>query len=338
MYSLDEVGLIPARISDINSRKDVNPFRDGYLPIFVAPMTCLIKDVGGLEKFTANKFIPILPVWHDNAAQRAINKLVSWTAVTLQEFTEFYTDSDIAREQPFGAIHHVLIDTASGNMSQTLKAVKKAKFLYGKSLKVMIGNIAEPETYCDCTNAGVDYVRIGIGGGNGCTTSVQTGIHTSIPYILEGIKTLKGIHSIKYPNTKYPKIIADGGIDSIGKAIKALALGADYVMMGYMFAQCEDIKVNYECYPRGDNTYQQNFYYGQSSKEGQKDRFGTVKAHPEGTGFWVMANTTLQDFSYDFESALRSAMSQTNAKTLDDFIGKVKYEYMTPKEFNSFNK
>ena len=81
-----------------------------------------------------------------------------------------------------------------------------------------------------------------------------------------------------------------------------------------------------------------NQYYGQSSEQGQLDRFGKVKANPEGTSVLVSVDTTLKEFTNKFEAALRSAMSYCGAKTLNDFIGKVRYEYMSPDEFRAYNK
>ena len=333
MYSLDEVGLFPAKVSHIDSRKDVNPFtKKGALPVFVAPMTCITRELSQLKLFNDNKFIPTLPIRFDNTVDRAFNAFRGWTAVTLREFISTYANSTVKLN--YFHNYFVLIDTASGNMNKILEAVKKAKELHGDSLKVMIGNIANPETYLDCIEAGVDFVRVGIGGGNGCTTSVQTGIHVSLPYILQRIGDIKFYSKDKYK--KYPKIIADGGIDSIGKAVKALALGADYVMMGKMFAQCKEVA---DCGTiRFVGGKIEVLYYGQSSEEGQLDRFGEIKSHPEGTSLWVPVTTTLKELSENFEAALRSAMSQCNAKTLEEFIGKVRYDYMTPAEFNSFNK
>lgn len=352
MYSLDEVGLIPARISNIKHRGDVNPFtkKSGVLPVFVSPMTCIIDETN-ISKFLDNKFIPIVPVsarWSFSERMGMAKKTSGWAAFTLEEFKNYYPVIG-------GLCRGVLIDTANGQMEELFTLVKECKKAWGNFVKIMIGNIANPKTYWDCCFAGVDYVRVGIGGGSGCTTSVQTGIHTSIPYILEGINKVKtyirdyeSSASLEFFNPKIAalkgfrtKVVADGGITSISRAIKALALGADYVMMGKLFAQCEEaaitLKYTYSS-KSSDDIKKEALYYGQSSEQGQLDRFGKIKSYPEGTELWIPVTTNLKDFSHAFESSLRSAMSYCNANTLEEFIGNVDYEIMSKHEFDSYNK
>lgn len=330
MYSLDEIGLIPAATSSIKHRADVNPFYGNKLPIFVAPMTCLL-NLENWETFYNSRVIPIWPIRDANNKERVLpqDDLVGWTAMTIEEFKWVFNACRAKESVPKGYFK-VLIDCANGNMEELFSIVKNAKQEYEDKLVVMIGNIANPETYLECCKAGVDYVRVGIGGGSGCTTSVQTGIHASMPWILEGIKEVKKKIYWYGPLTK---IVADGGITNPSRAIKCLALGADYVMMGKAFAECEEASSHQR--GNGENV---TLYYGQSSEQGQIDRFGKVKANPEGTNLWVPVTTTLKEFTDKFEAALRSAMSYCGAKTLDDFIGKVKYEYMSPDEFRAYNK
>lgn len=337
MYSLDEIGLIPAATSSIKHRADVYPFYCNKLPIFVAPMTCLLK-LNNWETFYNSKVIPIWPIRDANNKERALppEDLVGWIAMTIEEFKWTFNACRADKSVPEGYFK-ILIDCANGNMEELFSIVKDAKKEYGDKLVVMIGNIANPETYLECCVAGVDYVRVGIGGGSGCTTSVQTGIHASMPWIIEGIKKVKEKISWYGASTK---IVADGGITNPSRAIKCLALGADYVMMGKAFAECKEVKVHPRYFYDNDANLgkAENLYYGQSSIEGQTDRFGKVKANPEGTSLWVPVTTTLKEFTDKFEAALRSAMSYCGAKTLNDFIGKVKYEYMSPDEFRAYNK
>ena len=333
MYSLDEIGLIPSVLSNIEHRGDVNPYtKKNKLPIFVSPMTCIV-NANNIETFAMSKVEPILPVLSGGLELR--KQLPSgydwngWTALSMQEFKEQFVESKASKN----IVHHILIDVANGHMKTLFDLVKSAKELYGDNLIVMIGNLANPNTYIECCEAKIDYVRVGIGGGSGCTTSVQTGIHTSMPYILEGIRAVKG----NLNNSFRTKVIADGGVTNISRAIKCLALGADYVMMGRCFAQCEEACGELRP-PYPDMLVKERRYYGQSSEKGQIDRFGKVKSNPEGTDYWIPVTTNLADFTNHFEAALRSAMSYCNAHTLDEFIGKVEYRVMSQMEFNAFNK
>lgn len=338
LYSLDEVGLIPAVKSEIRHRGEVTPFVQSpfggiKLPVFVAPMTCIL-NANNICEFSRSKFEPILPVIDADVELRTQlpngSNWLGWTAMTLAEFKSTFNACKADENRK----HYILIDVANGHMAELFQVVKDAKQEYGDNLIVMIGNIANPNTYIECCKAGADYVRVGIGGGAGCTTSVQTGIHASIPYLLEGIKLAKlKLYSEGIVEYK-TKVVADGGINTIAKAIKCLALGADYVMMGKCFAECEEACGKTELVLGG----KKRIYYGQSSKEGQLDRFGKVKSNPEGIAKWIPVTTNLNEFADKFEAALRSAMSYCGARTLNDFIGKVNYEYMTPSEFSAFIK
>ena len=359
MYSLDEIGLIPAEISTIKHRGDVNPFVQSpfggeKLPIFVSPMTCLLS-ANNICQFSQSRVEPILPVISGELDVRTKlpngSNWLGWTALTLDEFKYHFNGCRATEDR----VYHILIDVANGHMKELFDVVKDAKQEYGKDLVVMIGNIANPKTYLECCKARVDYVRVGIGGGTGCTTSVQTGVHTSLPYILEGIKKVKdhisnhersaeigmaiyGDPEIKELKGFRTKIIADGGVTTTSRAIKCLALGADYVMMGKAFASCKEVNTDRDAFVNEGTLQWHNHYYGQSSERGQVERFGKIKSNPEGSDCWIPVTTNLREFITKFEAALRSAMSYCDAKNLDEFIGKVQYEIMSPAEFNAYNK
>ena len=365
MYSLDEIGLIPAEVSTVKHRADVHPFVQSpfggeKLPVFVAPMTCIL-NANNICTFSQSKVEPILPVCSGELELRIQlpngSDWQGWAAVTLQEFDYLFNQAKVPANKPY----YILIDVANGHMSEMYEMVKHAKDLYSR-LTVMIGNIANPMTYIDCCKARVDYVRVGIGGGAGCTTSVQTGIHASMPWLLTEIKRHKVFMKMYEEYNEIDKesirknlgwtyggigdfrtkIVADGGINTIAKAIKCLALGADYVMMGKCFAECEEGTTHEIWYKdptsNGRIFVPHHLYYGQSSEEGQKDRFGKAKSNPEGVSKWIPVTTNLSEFCGKFEAALRSAMSYCNASTLNDFIGKVKYETMTHSEFDAYIK
>lgn len=319
-YSLDEIALIPSIVSSVEHRSQVCCLTDDdKLPIFVSPMTSIVnKDNYPLYK--NSDFIPIMPIWYYNKEERLelLNR-GEWVALTLDEFIHYFCGCNIEENvEPFH--YHVLIDCANGHMNKLLTAVEDAKQEFGYKLVVMAGNLANPDTYryyCDC---GIDYCRLGIGGNIVCETGSLTGFHTSLPWLLTKIKEIKSTFGCTC------KVVADGGVNSIAKIIKCLALGADYVMCGYMFATV------------GPGQY--NKYYGQASPFGQKDRFGDSREikYVEGSLTHVPVKyLTLDELAKDIRCSLESAMSYANAFTLDDFIGKVKWDIQSIAEYKSFN-
>ena len=327
MYSLDEVSIIPSTFTSVKSRKDIITTYTSKLPIFVAPMTCLV-DLINFSSFEDSKVIPILPVYDINNKELFKQRLTfiqqsKWVALTLNEFEDTFCRNkwNLDKENLF----NICIDTANGHLHDIYVATKYAKKSF-PNLAIMVGNIANPKTYdeiCKNYSDSVQFIRVGIGGGSGCTTSVQTGVHTSLPYLITEINKIKKSYANK------PLVIADGGVNTIDRAIKCLALGADYVMMGSMFANCKEV---------GNYNEVKNEYYGQSSIRGQLDRFGEIRSNPEGLEKIVEINTTLNEVCSKFDAALRSAMSYCNAKTLEEFIGKPKIEYQTIKEFENYMK
>lgn len=323
MYSLNEIALIPSVTSPVSSRSEVccTYFHEDKLPIFVAPMTSLIKNVQDYEEYMESDFHTIMPIWYNNYNERIENiKKGNWTALTLDEFIHCFCSASM---HGYKVIYHVLIDCANGHMEKLLQAVKDAKQEYGPQLEIMAGNVAHPGTYWEYCNAGIDFCRLGIGGNVVCETGSLTGFHTSLPWLLKEIKRVKSI-----TNNSSCKIIADGGVNSISKIIKCLALGADYVMCGYMFAQvCK-------------SDAESNVYYGQASVQGQIDRFGIRKdiQRVEGSSTKVpIKYMNLGDLSHEIRCALESAMSYAGKFALEDFIGNVAYEIQSIEEYKSFN-
>ena len=222
MLSLDEITLIPAGISTIKSREECSPFIYTKLPVFIAPMTCLIDNLN-YSFLQTTELIPILPVHNEynNGEILALkglefaNPTYNWQALSLKSFEDLF----LSKEQNKNLYYNILIDCANGNMIDLYNLTKKVKERYNGHVTIMIGNIAKPNSYENCINYGVDYVRVGIGGGGGCTTSVKTGIHCSIPWIIEECLKIRNF----YHNKPHTKIIADGGINSIDKIVKSLA-------------------------------------------------------------------------------------------------------------------
>lgn len=323
MYSLDEVGIVPSsEPTMIKSRSEVNCKINNKLPIFVAPMCCIINEDNYLDFLEADVNV-IIPREKDNLDFRRSICDKHWAAFSLNEFKICFIDNTV------DFVANVLIDIANGHMQYLYDLVKEAKSKYPK-INIMVGNIAHPQLYYTCYQVGVDYVRVGIGGGNGCLTSVLTGIHTSTHWLLTGIKEIQNQIKLTPCTHDMPKVIADGGIDTIAKMIKCLALGADYVMCGKLFAECNEACG--EILPGGEY----RLYYGMASEYGKKS-LGNNTSYIEGCSSYVKIKHSVKTFVNSFEEALRSAMSYTNSRTLKDFKN-VKTEIMSLNEFISFDK
>lgn len=165
-YTYADVAIVPAHKSYISSRKECDARREGFLPIFAAPMTSVVGPKN-FNEFLDSGIQPILPRTEPLADR--INKSIGgfWAAYSLQEFIDAFDKVELLLNE-FGKTTKVLIDVANGHMIRLYDAVRKVRERYGDKIEIMVGNIANPETYLIAAKAGVDYVRCGVGSGGGC--------------------------------------------------------------------------------------------------------------------------------------------------------------------------
>ena len=365
-FGLNDITLVPAVQTTIRSRSECST---GYpyhyydketecekkmLPIFTAPMTSVV-NTENRKVFEDYGIIPIIP----DDGNTTFDDLVShinkghWVALNLDHFKAlcdgwYRSDLTSSRQDNFGAHIHILIDVANGHMSYILDLVKSFKKRYPQAV-LMAGNIANPWTYLHYAFAKIDYIRVGIGGGRACTTSVYTGVHYPLGSLLHDINRLKHSLLVKLirlfsPKLVLPKVIADGGLSDYSHCIKALALGADYVMLGKMLVECWESAAPKECYAKHTKTYfKPQFesydpdiqtwaeYFGMSTIHAQKSRnqFGILRP-AEGIHTKIKVTKNLKQFTSEFKHFLSSAISYTNAKTLEQFCGKCKFIRITP--------
>lgn len=330
LYSLKEVTIIPAGISNIHSRSECNTlYENGNLPLFTAPMSAVV-GVNSVDEYIKNKINPIIP---RNVSIFKRLLLVSeenyFVSFSLNEITDNFILNKDSNKKQFHADkeYKILIDVANGNMSRIFYVVKKLKSIY-KNVIIMAGNIANPQTYYQYCEAGIDYVRIGIGGGSGCLTSTNTGIHYPMGSLL------KECQKIKLTHDRPTKIIADGGIKGYSDVIKALALGADYVMCGSIFTKMEESEA--EIIESRGNKHK--VFYGMSTPQAQIELGGNGKKATEGITLYLPIEYTMKDWVFNFESYLKSAMSYCNKVTLEEFVGNVTTNVMTNSSIDSINK
>lgn len=235
-YALDDISIIPAVISPIRSRKECDPFYDyKKLPIFTAPMASVVSPTN-FYQWPKNGITPIMPRNVDIQTRCSYTHNGHWCAYSVSEFKDYFIDhpSSVVPYED-NVTTKVLIDIANGHMQILVDYIKEAKEVFkqlDKEIEIMVGNIANPKTYQVFAEAGADYVRCSIGSGQVCLTSVNTPVHYGMASLIAEC------FDIKEQNHYHTKIIADGGILTYRRANVALALGADYVMIGTAFAKC----------------------------------------------------------------------------------------------------
>ena len=134
----------------------------------------------------------------------------------------------------------MVLDTAHGHSKRVIEAAKQLKARFGDKVDLIVGNVATQEGAQALIDAGADAVKVGIGPGSICTTRVIAGI--GVPQITAIVESAKACKKHGVP------VIADGGIRYSGDIVKALAAGADTVMLGGIFAGTEESPGEVEIY------------------------------------------------------------------------------------------
>lgn len=224
----DDISLIPTQVSRIKSRTEAST-NCSFLglklnvPVISSPMDSvtgidMAKELSNLGSLgILNRFDSSLDAVLNSKNGKGIK------AVSIALNSNLKTIEKIAEKN-----YLICIDTANANNKEVLKKTEMIKKKF--DVQIIIGNIAHGGSLEQLENAGADAVRVGIGSGSVCTTSIQTGI---------GIGQVSSLLNILFArkNKKLKiKIIADGGVKSPGDVAKAIALGADVVMLGRMLS------------------------------------------------------------------------------------------------------
>ena len=378
LYALDDVTIVPAVESDIDHRGECNPYYydslkgRNYLPIFASPMTSVIgKD--NYRIFEKNDIIPMLPRTETTEDRLAYAINGDWAAFSLAEFNTYFTDYNNQKEYK-GKTLRVLIDNANGHMKSIQTAIKEAKLIavhHKYTIEIMAGNVANPETYKKLSEAGADYVRCAIGNGDCCITASQTANNYPMASLIDDCYNMK----IKY-NLK-AKIVADGGINSYKNVNKALALGADYVMIGTTLAKCFESAGEFKRIELSERDVIEGFnintlnelrfvdgidelekksliskykpmktIFGMSTKKAQmlialaqgKKKEDVKLKTSEGIEKEISVDYTMHQWVENLIDYLRSSMSYNNFKDIKDYIGGPTVMLMSDAARNSINK
>lgn len=353
-FDLDDIVIVPAEKSEINSRKECNVTTDwGFnyfmLPLMASPMDTVVSE-NNFQKYIDNGIIPCLPrgqhitPWTDGGfgnGNKPYFQSFGLCEVEKQLY-DYGTEAPLPYKDVFYNHQHVLIDIANGHMEKLITLVEKIK-RYWPKIQLMVGNVANPETFVNLGLAGADYVRCSIGTGAGCTTAANVSINYPMGSLIQECYKLKKEYKLK------TKIVADGGMKNYSDIIKALALGADYVMMGSTFNKSIEsagynylwsIKIGFKI---SEFLWRYGFpikkkYRGMSTKAVQRSWGKSKLVTAEGITKYQKVEHTLGQWTENFSDYLRSAMSYCGAKKLDDFIGITQYVFITDAARKRFDK
>ena len=208
----------------------------------------------------------------------------------------------------------VVIDTAHGHSKGVITVLKEVKKKF-KNIDVIVGNIATGQAALDLAKAGADALKVGIGPGSICTTRIIAGV--GYPQLSAIIEVSKAVKDINIP------IIADGGIRFTGDIPKAIAAGANSVMLGSMFAGTEESPGETIIYEGRKFKSYRGMGSLEAMQKGSKDRYfqdtedDIKKLVPEGISARVPFKGQLKEVMHQLIGGLRAGMGYCGAKNID---------------------
>jgi len=220
----------------------------------------------------------------------------------------------------------VVVDTAHGHSRGVMEMVRAIRRKHPR-LDLVAGNVGTAEGTRDLIRAGVDAVKVGIGPGSICTTRIVAGV--GVPQVTAIVECAKAAARSGVP------VIADGGIKQTGDIAKAIAAGADAVMIGGLFAGVDETPGEMVLYEGRSYKYYRGMGSLGAMKEGSKDRYfqdaedDIAKLVPEGIEGRVPHKGPLGDTIYQMVGGLRSAMGYCGTRTIAELKARGRFVRMT---------
>ena len=206
----------------------------------------------------------------------------------------------------------LVLDSAHGHSHNIITCVQKVKAAFPEC-QLIAGNIATAEAARELIEAGADAVKVGIGPGSICTTRIIAGI---------GVPQITAIYDVAREAAKYDvPVIADGGIKYSGDCVKAIAAGAEVIMIGSLFAGCEESPGETEIFQGRSFKVYRGMGSLAAMEHGSRDRYfqeGAKKLVPEGVEGRVPFKGPLSDTVFQLIGGIRSGMGYCGAPTVDD--------------------
>ena len=229
----------------------------------------------------------------------------------------------------------VCIDVAHAHSEDAMWMIESVKQNFGDDVQVIAGNVCTARGYRDLVNAGADAVKVGVGCGAACTTRVVTGF--GVPQFSAIQECAAEASRLRVP------IIADGGIRNSRDIILALAAGASTVMMGKLFAACEESAAEKRTSKEVTLTdpkwagpgwtvetqRKEAKYRGQASFDFQQEFYGEVKHAPEGEAMWIPVTGSANDVIDKLSAQIRAGLTYGGARDIRELQRKAEFVRVT---------
>ena len=326
--SFDDILLVP-QYTETNSRKDISlhTMLGGLsmgIPFLAAPMdtVCEAEMAAAIRRHGGYGVIHRYMSIYDQVQQIKKVKELGGSAIgSVGARGSFLSEATSLGEA--GAVG-ILVDTANGHNLNAIEAVKGIRTIYGDDMHIMAGNVSTWDGFARLADAGADSIRVGIGGGSACTTRLVTG---------HGVPTLSSILEIRerVGYSEGPALIADGGIRNSGHAAKALAAGANAVMLGRLLAGTDESPGEIAGAPGHVKPFK--VFRGMASEEAQADGKGKVSG-VEGVSTTVPYIGSVDPVLDQLVAGVKSALSYTGVENLLDFYTESLYNRVTSTTLN----
>ena len=295
--------------SDIDLSLDIGTSKPMRLPVFAAPMDTIMNSKMATAMWNSggrgvmHRYCSIEEqVEHVLDAQPAeVFAAVGITGDYLERAHALVTAGAVG----------ICVDVAHGHHITALQAIRNLRDNH-RDVHIMAGNVATLEAFNDLSDAGANSIRVGIGGGSICSTRIKTG---------HGMPTFQSVIECARSD-RDTLLIADGGIKNTGDMVKALAAGADAVMIGSMLAGTRETPGNVIAVSGGEP---RKVYRGMASPEAQVAWHGKYSSN-EGVSRTVRLKGSAAEVLFDIDRGVRSGLSYSgaiNVRTLQakaDFI------------------
>ena len=318
----DDVLLLP-HYSDIRSRSEVDISTDlgnGLqlgLPIISSPMDTVTEDLMA-RAVSEEGGCSVIHRYNTEDEQAELVHVAKTKGAENVGFAVGLGNDLISRSRKcldVGA-DFICVDVAHGHHIMMKEALEKLRAIFGSSIHIMAGNVATLAGVNSLADWGANSVRCNIGGGSICSTRVQTG---------HGHPGLQTIIDCSFADRDV-KIIADGGIRNSGDIVKALAAGADAVMLGSLLSGTKETPG--EVYTRQDGTKYKT-YRGMASKEAQVEWRGRYSSF-EGVSSTVPYRGKVRNVLADLDRGIRSGLSYSGVRAIEELQRTAEFVRQTP--------